>query len=51
MQAGIGEGVELGTPNREAKFAETSDSAPAFRYARFQLLLSTPGIWCHLLSP
>lgn len=32
MQAGSGEGVELSTHTREAKFAETSDSAPAFRY-------------------
>ena len=32
-QAGKGEGVELGTPTREAKFAEPSDSpqSTAFR--------------------
>ncbi|KAA6420817.1 MAG: small conductance mechanosensitive ion channel family [Trebouxia sp. A1-2] len=33
QQAGVGEGVELSTSTREAKFAETLDSAPAFRIA------------------
>ena len=48
MQAGTGEGVELSTPTRAANFAETSDSAPAFRYTMLHLLLSKAGIWCHL---
>lgn len=44
MQAGVGEGVELSTSTREAKFAETLDSAPAFRYTMSYMLLSTAGI-------